>query len=78
MIKSRKQLVIKLEKNPTPTAFDYKIYSFITAFLTSIGSFPQPLAKKIGNFLGDLGFWLDRRHRKIILENRTNGLPLME
>jgi len=62
-------------KNQIPlTKSESCIYRILTGFFRLIGRIPRPIAKKIGNLLGDAGFWLDRRHREITLDNIADAL----
>lgn len=58
-----------MRKKRHPTAVDLKIFAIILRLMVTLGHIPRPMARKIGNFLGDLAFWLDRRHREIMLDN---------
>ena len=51
------------------TNTERRLYRLLKRLLGWLGRIPRPLAKKVGNFLGDVGFWLDKRHRDITLEN---------
>lgn len=58
-----------MRKKRLPTTVDLNIYALILRVMRTLGRIPRPMARKIGNFLGDAGFWLDRRHREITLDN---------
>jgi KDO2-lipid IV(A) lauroyltransferase len=60
-----------MAKRKELTALDRKLYGIIFHFMRSLGHLPQPIARKIGNLLGDIFFWIDRRHREITLNNLT-------
>ena len=58
-----------MRKKRHPTPVDLKIYRLILRLMCTLGRIPRPRARKLGNFLGDMGFRLDRRHREITLNN---------
>lgn len=58
-----------MAKRRQPTSVDLKICTLFFRLMVTLGRIPRPRARKLGNFLGDLGFWLDRRHREIALSN---------
>jgi KDO2-lipid IV(A) lauroyltransferase len=58
-----------MAKRKQPTSIDIKLHGFILALMRLIGRIPRPVARRLGNLLGELGFRLDRRHRDIALNN---------
>jgi KDO2-lipid IV(A) lauroyltransferase len=60
---------LKMKKKRQPTRADLVVCSIIFRLMRTLGRIPRPLARKVGNFLGDAGFRLDRRHREITLNN---------
>jgi KDO2-lipid IV(A) lauroyltransferase len=58
-----------MAKRKQPTSFDIKLHAIIVALIRGIGRIPRPMAQRLGNLLGELGFRLDRRHRDIALNN---------
>jgi KDO2-lipid IV(A) lauroyltransferase len=58
-----------MAKRKPPTPIDIKICGIITCLISAIGRIPRPVARRLGNGLGNLGFRLDRRHRKVALDN---------
>ena len=60
-----------MAKRKPPTPKDIKICGIITHLILAVGRIPRPLACRIGNFLGDFAFFVDRRHRQVVLDNLT-------
>ena len=58
-----------MAKRKQPTSFDIKLHALILTLIRTIGRIPRPMAQRLGNLLGELGFRLDRRHREIALNN---------
>ena len=58
-----------MAKRKQPTSLDIKLHGLILAVIRTIGRIPRPVAQRLGNLLGELGFRLDRRHREIALNN---------
>lgn len=58
-----------MAKRKQPTSFDIKLHTLILTLIRAIGRIPRPMAQRLGNLLGELGFRLDRRHREIALNN---------
>ena len=58
-----------MKKKRQPTRADLVVCAIIFRLMRTLGRIPRPLARKVGNFLGDAGFRLDRRHRQITLNN---------
>ena len=63
-----------MAKRKPPTTIDFKICGLINCLVKTLGRIPRPLARRIGNCLGEAGFRLDRRHRTIALDNLTLAL----
>ena len=63
-----------MAKRKPATSIDIKICGIITHLVSALGRIPRPLARQLGNFLGDVGFWLDGRHRKVALDNLALAL----
>ncbi len=63
-----------MAKRKPPTPIDYKICGIITRLVSAFGRIPRPFARRLGNFLGDVAFHLDRRHREITLDNLAFAL----
>jgi KDO2-lipid IV(A) lauroyltransferase len=51
------------------TKADLTIYNIIFRLMRTVGRIPRPVARKLGNLLGDTGFLLGRKHREITLNN---------
>jgi KDO2-lipid IV(A) lauroyltransferase len=51
------------------TKTDLTIYNIIFRLMRTVGRIPRPIARKLGDLLGDTGFLLDRKHREITLNN---------
>jgi KDO2-lipid IV(A) lauroyltransferase len=58
-----------MSKKRLPTTVDRQVYGLIERLVSSLGRIPRPIARKLGDCLGDIGFRLDRRHREITLQN---------
>jgi KDO2-lipid IV(A) lauroyltransferase len=58
-----------MAKRKQPTPVDLRISALIFRLMRALGRIPRPLARRLGNGLGDLGFRMDRRHREIALDN---------
>ena len=56
------------------TRSELRLYRVLFCLIVLIGRIPRAVAKRIGNLLGDAGFWLDRRHREITLNNLALAL----
>lgn len=56
------------------TKFDCFLNSIITHVMKLLGHIPRPLGRKLGDRLGDIGFRLSRKHRKIVLDNLAFAL----
>lgn len=69
---------LRMKKKRQPTTTDLKTYKVIFQLVQTLGRIPRPMAQRIGNCLGDAAFFLDRKHRKIALDNLAyamgNGL----
>lgn len=48
-------------------------YKSITAFFKLIGFIPRKWAVRLGNFMGQILFWADRKHRMIAIDNLTRA-----
>jgi KDO2-lipid IV(A) lauroyltransferase len=59
--------------NP-PTHLDLVLCGLITRLMRGIGRLPRPVARRLGQLLGDAGFRLDRNHRQITLDNLAFAL----
>jgi Kdo2-lipid IVA lauroyltransferase/acyltransferase len=51
--------------------FDYVVYHIITVFFLLLGRIPPKTAARIADMVGRLWFALDRRHRRVAIENLT-------
>lgn len=51
------------------TRSELHLFRILMGVFYLIGRIPRGIARKIGNLLGDAGYWLDRRHRQITLDN---------
>ena len=58
-----------MRKKRQPTTTDYRVYDIIFRLMRAMGRIPRPMARRLGNLLGDTAFLLDRKHRKITLNN---------
>ena len=52
-----------------PTKAELTVFNIIFRLMRTVGRIPRPVARKLGNLLGDTGFLLDRKHRQITLNN---------
>ncbi len=51
---------------------DTVIYHVISLSMNLLGMIPAPIADKIGDFLGSLWFFLDKKHRTLTISNLTH------
>ena len=58
-----------MDATVTRKLLDRLLYTCIRGFFKMLGQIPPPTTRKLGNVLGDLGFGLDARHRRIVLDN---------
>jgi Kdo2-lipid IVA lauroyltransferase/acyltransferase len=63
-----------MAKRKPPTPIDFKICGLINRLVNALGRIPRPMARKLGDLLGEAGFRLDRRRRNIALDNLTLAL----
>ena len=63
---------MKIKEKPTKT--DRKICAIIFHLLRTIGRIPRPLARRIGNLLGETVYRADKKHREIVLNNLAYAL----
>jgi len=60
-----------MAKRRQPTPADFKRCAIIHRLVAALGCLPRGVARWLGNGLGDVGFFLDHRHRKVALDNLT-------
>lgn len=48
---------------------DYIIYSGISTFMSLLGMIPASIGDRMGYFLGSVWFFLDKKHRKLTINN---------
>ncbi len=63
-----------MKKPKSLTRIEWYIYRILVRLFSLIGRIPRPMAKKIGNLMGDAGFWLDKRHRQVTTNNISLAL----
>jgi KDO2-lipid IV(A) lauroyltransferase len=56
------------------TRSEWHLFRILMGVFYVIGRIPRVVSRKIGNLLGDAGYWLDRRHREIALDNISLAL----
>ena len=61
-------------KKRQPTAVDLKIHDILFRLMRCLGRIPRPVARRMGNLLGDAVFRLDRKHREITVNNLAFAL----
>lgn len=49
--------------------FEKAVFFLITICFRFFGKIPEPAAKHLGNMMGMAGYWLDKKHRDITLDN---------
>ncbi len=49
--------------------FEKAAFLLIAIIVRLFGRIPKPVAKKVGDLLGMAGYWLDKKHRHITLDN---------
>jgi KDO2-lipid IV(A) lauroyltransferase len=64
----------KMNNQRPLTKKEWRTYHLLMCLFTFLGRIPRPLARKMGNFLGDAWFRLDGHHRKITLDNLALAL----
>ena len=63
-----------MAKRKQPTRADEKICGIITRIVAALGHISPGLSRRLGSRLGDIAFRLDRRHRKIAIDNLAFAL----
>jgi len=58
-----------MDLRQTLTKNEWRLNRILNGLFRLIGRIPRPMARRIGNFLGDVAFLLDRRHRDVSLKN---------
>lgn len=61
-----------MKNAPVLHAVEYGAYLVVKGFLRAL---PHRAARGVGQRLGDLGWWLDRRHRRVTLDNLQAAFP---
>lgn len=73
IVRERRPTTAMKKKRP-PTIVDEKIHRIILRCMQLVGRMPQPMTRKLGNLLGDACYWLDRKHRRITMDNLAYAL----
>jgi Kdo2-lipid IVA lauroyltransferase/acyltransferase len=64
----------RMRRERPATRVEVRMLAVIAGCMQFIGRLPPSMARKVGNWLGDAGFRLDRKHRRITLDNLAFAL----